>query len=90
MRTALVFGGTGQIGEALLARLSEAGWQVFAVSRTSRASSSDVCWLQGEFDGIDRLPVSVDVIFSVGPLDGFAQWYARGQVATARVVALRI
>ena len=27
------------------------------------------------------------LIFSTGPLDGFAQWYARGQVATRRVVA---
>ncbi len=27
------------------------------------------------------------MVFSTGPLDGFAQWYARGQVATRRVVA---
>ncbi|WP_447938574.1 SDR family oxidoreductase [Pseudoxanthomonas mexicana] len=87
MRTALVFGASGQIGEALLARLSKAGWQVFAVSRTPRASSSNVHWLQGEFAGIDGLPGSVDVIFSTGPLDGFAHWYARGDVIASRVVA---
>jgi nucleoside-diphosphate-sugar epimerase len=87
MRTALVFGASGQIGEALLARLSKAGWQVFAVSRASRPSSSGVRWLQGEFAGIDGLPASVDVIFSTGPLDGFAQWHARGDVIASRVVA---
>lgn len=87
MRTALVFGASGQIGEALLARLSNAGWQVLAVSRTPQASASNVRWLQGEFAGIDGLPGSVDVIFSTGPLDGFAHWYARGQVAASRVVA---
>lgn len=87
MRTALVFGASGQIGEALLARLDPAEWQVFAVSRTARPSSSSVRWLKGAFAGIDRLPDAVDVIFSTGPLDGFAQWYARGHVATSRVVA---
>ena len=87
MRTALVFGASGQIGEALLARLDPAEWQVFAVSRTARPSSSSVRWLKGEFAGIDRLPDAVDVIFSTGPLDGFAQWYARGNVAASRVIA---
>ena len=87
MRTALVFGGSGQIGGAWLAPLDPSQWQVFAVSRTPRPPSSNVRWLQGEFAGIEGLPDSVDVIFSTGPLDGFAQWYARGQVATTRVVA---
>ena len=87
MRTALVFGASGQIGEALLARLDARDWQVFAVSRISRPPSSNVQWLPGGFAGIEGLPGSVDVIFSTGPLDGFAQWYARGLVATPRVVA---
>ena len=87
MRTALVFGASGQIGEALLARLDARDWQVYAVSRTPRPPSSNVQWLPGEFAGIDGLPDTVDVIFSTGPLDGFAQWYARGLVATPRVIA---
>ncbi|MCR6626368.1 SDR family oxidoreductase [Pseudoxanthomonas japonensis] len=87
MRTALVFGASGQIGEALLARLDARDWQVFAVSRTPRPPSSNVQWLTGEFEGIDGLPDRVDVIFSTGPLDGFAQWYGRGLVAAPRVVA---
>ena len=86
-RTALVFGASGQIGEALLARLAGAGWQVFAVSRLPRTPAGGVTWLTGEFANVGGLPEAVDVVFSTGPLDGFAQWYARGQVATRRVVA---
>lgn len=86
-RTALVFGASGQIGEALLARLAGAGWQVFAVSRVPRTPAGGVTWLTGEFANVGGLPEAVDVVFSTGPLDGFAQWYARGQVATRRVVA---
>jgi nucleoside-diphosphate-sugar epimerase len=87
MRSALVFGASGQIGEALLARLNGAAWQVFAVSRTPRPAASDIRWLTGGFDAIAGLPATVDVIFSTGPLDGFAQWYARGLVAAPRVIA---
>ncbi len=86
-RTALVFGASGQIGEAQLARLAGAGWQVFAVSRLPRTPAGGVTWLTGEFANVGGLPEAVDVVFSTGPLDGFAQWYARGQVATRRVVA---
>ena len=39
-RRALVFGGSGQIGAALLAKLSAAGWEVDAVSRTPLAHLS--------------------------------------------------
>lgn len=87
MRTALVFGASGQIGEALLARLDAGQWQVFAVSRVPRPPSSNVLWLPGEFAAIDGLPDRVDVIFSTGPLDGFARWYVQGHVAAPRVVA---
>lgn len=86
-RTALVFGASGQIGDALLARLAGEGWQVFAVSRDPRPSSTGIVWLKGDFAGIAGLPSTVDVIFSTGPLDGFAQWYARGDVIASRVVA---
>jgi nucleoside-diphosphate-sugar epimerase len=87
MRSALLFGASGQIGEALLARMQSSQWQVFAVSRAPRPDASNVRWLRGEFAAIEGLPAAVDVIFSTGPLDGFAQWYARGLVAAKRVVA---
>jgi nucleoside-diphosphate-sugar epimerase len=87
MKTALVFGASGQVGAPLLGRLAGAGWQVHAVSRQSRADAPGVHWLRGDHDGIDGLPKDVDAIFSCGPLDLFARWYASAPVDAPRVVA---
>lgn len=87
MRSALVFGGSGQIGMPLLPRLLSAGWQVWAVSRSARQPQPNLHWLSGEFGKPMMLPERVDAIFSLGPLDRFAQWYAQGAVASPRVVA---
>lgn len=87
MSDALVFGGSGQIGVPVLARLRAGGWRVWAVSRQPRASNDGVIWLQGDFSRMPKLPARVDAIFSLGPLDGFAQWHARGDVDAPRVVA---
>lgn len=86
-RTALVFGGSGQIGRPLLARLADAGWDVAAVSRDARASRPGLRWLRGELAAAAGLPADVDAVFSCGPLDAFALWFARGGVACRRVVA---
>ncbi len=87
MRSALVFGGSGQIGQAVIARLLAAGWQVAAVSRQPRAPQAGLRWLPGGFDGIDGLPARADALFSLGPLDRFAHWYSRTRFDAARVVA---
>ncbi len=87
MNTALVFGGSGQIGAALLARLRADGWQVLALSRTKRADGPGLRWLCGGFPQPPGLPERVDAIFSCGPLDAFAQWYAQAGVRSARVIA---
>lgn len=87
MRHALVFGGTGQIGEPVLARLRAQGWRVTAVSRQPVADEPGLAWLQGGFDSMPVLPPRVDAIVSCGPLDGFARWYAAGGVEALRVVA---
>lgn len=86
-RTALVFGGSGQIGHPLLARLADAGWDLAAVSRDARASRPGLRWLRGDLAAAAGLPADVDAIFSCGPLDAFALWLARGDVACRRVVA---
>jgi len=86
-RSALVFGGTGQIGAALLARLRTAGWRIFAVSRQSRQEQEHLHWLRGEFDAMPELPDRVDAIFSTGPLDRFSRWYADARISCPRVVA---
>lgn len=87
MRTALVFGGSGQIGAALLPRLRDAGWQVIAASRIARADAPGLRWLRGDLADCEGLPAAVDAIFSCGPLDHFAVWYARSTLAAPRVLA---
>ena len=86
-RTALVFGGSGQIGAPLLDRLRGDGWRVTAVSRDAQIDDACVRWLRGDLSRVERLPEAVDAIFSCGPLDHFARWYANSTLACPRVVA---
>jgi nucleoside-diphosphate-sugar epimerase len=87
MRHALVFGASGQIGAPLLDRLEQAGWRVTAVSRGAYNDRPGLHWVQGDFDTADGLPREVDAVFSCGPLDHFARWYARAPLECARVLA---
>jgi len=87
MRNALVFGGTGQIGVPLLDRLRGGGWRVVAVSRDTQLDDTCVHWLRGDLSSVERLPAAVDAIFSCGPLDHFARWYANSTVFAPCVVA---
>lgn len=87
MKTALVFGASGQIGMPLLDRLRDDGWRVHAVSRDPRAEQPGLIWWPGELPGFALPAQQADVIFSCGPLDLFAQWYARSGVAAPRVIA---
>lgn len=87
MKRALVFGASGQIGGPLLDRLNDGGWRVFAVSRQARSDSPGQHWLRGEFGLLEGLPDAVDAVFSCGPLDLFARWYAQANLHCRRVVA---
>ena len=87
MRHALVFGASGQIGLPLLGALRRDGWRVSAVSRQDQYDEPGLHWLRGDFSQLDGLPRRVDAIFSCGPLDGFARWYAASRIEAPRVVA---
>lgn len=87
MRSALVFGGSGQIGRPLLACLHRRGWQVVAVSRRRQPAVPGVRWLRGDLAAVEGLPPRVDAIVSCGPLDHFARWYAQSLLDCPRVVA---
>ncbi|RPE79636.1 nucleoside-diphosphate-sugar epimerase [Vulcaniibacterium tengchongense] len=87
MRHALVFGASGQIGRPLLDRLQREGWRVTAVSRRRHPDQPGLHWLQGALPTLAGAPARVDAIFSCGPLDGFARWYAQAAVECPRVVA---
>src|SRR5690606_12409214 len=83
----LVFGASGQVGEAVVRRLLESGRQVVAVSREVRDGPAGVTWLQGSLDAPPPVPAGVGVVFSCGPLDAFARWYARAVPGAHQVVA---
>lgn len=87
MRSALVFGGSGQIGVPVVERLLADGWQVIAVSRAQQADRERLAWLRGDLQQVRGLPARVDAIFSLGPLDRFSHWYAGTKVIAPRVIA---
>ena len=87
MKSALVFGASGQIGTPLLKLLKRGGWQAFAVSRGKQVDAPGLHWLRGDLDGVDGLPEAVDAIFSCGPLDQFARWHGETPLRAPRVVA---
>jgi len=87
-RRALVFGGSGQIGAALLSKLAVAGWQVDAVSRAPPDTRlPGLRWHAGAFPDFVAPGGRFDAVFSCGPLDNFADWYAASPPCAARVVA---
>ncbi len=87
MKTALVFGASGQIGMPLLDLLRDDGWRTYAVSRQEHPDQPALHWLRGDLSGVRGLPKEADVVISCGPLDLFAQWYAATPLRCARIVA---
>lgn len=83
----LLFGGSGQVGAAVLARLATAGWTVDAASRGEQPPRAGVRWLRGAFGDLPRLADRYDAIMSCGPLDHFARWWSDTVVTAPRVVA---
>jgi nucleoside-diphosphate-sugar epimerase len=90
MPVALVAGASGAVGRFLLPRLLEAGYEVVALSRVPRPSEhARLRWVLGDLDREMPVPPAADAIFSLGPLDGFARWFARATLeGRPRVVAL--
>jgi len=87
MRAALVFGGTGQVGQSVIDRLRADGWRVTALSRRAQPDVEGLNWLRGDFDAMPSMPAAFDAIISCGPLDRFGRWYAQADVTAPRVVA---
>jgi nucleoside-diphosphate-sugar epimerase len=89
MPVSIVFGASGAIGRFLLPRLLAADHAVFAPSRTARTSGHPrLTWIGGDLPhGVPPLPAAA-TIFSLGPLDAFAEWLAAHDTAGATIVAI--
>ena len=87
VKRAFVFGASGQIGDALLPLLRAAHAEVLAVSRQQHADTDGVRWIVGALDGTTDASTDCDVVFSLGPLDAFAQWQERVGPIAPRIVA---
>lgn len=91
MRTALLFGASGQIGAPLSDLLRDSGWRVLAVSRIAHDETPGLSWLPGDLAApqtlASLLPRQAQAIFSCGPLDHFARWYAQSALRCPRVIA---
>jgi len=87
MRRALVFGASGQLGDALLPLLHAARCDVLAVSRQQHMGRDRLGWIVGALDDSLAAPDDCDVVFSLGPLDAFARWQDRVGRVAPRVIA---
>src|SRR3546814_568676 len=68
-------------------RRGRVGWLGFAVWRREQRARPGVRWLRGDLQAVEGPQPRVDAMFSCGPLDHFARWYARSLVECPRVVA---
>lgn len=84
----LVFGLTGQVGDALRASLHAGDPPLLAVSREPPPDDGRIAWRRGSLEHFADPPGPVDAIASLGPLDAFARWFESSALAPARVVAL--
>ncbi|HEY6895237.1 MAG TPA: NAD-dependent epimerase/dehydratase family protein [Rhodanobacteraceae bacterium] len=89
MPVSVVFGASGAIGRFLLPRLLEADQEVVAVSREPRASGHPrLRWIAGNLPSDVAVVPGDATIFSLGPLDAFAAWFAAHGTRDARVIAI--
>jgi nucleoside-diphosphate-sugar epimerase len=84
----LVFGLTGQVGQAMRTLLHASDPPVLAVSRRPQRDEGRVAWQRSSLQDFASPARAVDAIVSLGPLDAFAQWFETSPLAPARVVAL--
>jgi nucleoside-diphosphate-sugar epimerase len=89
MPVSLVVGASGAIGRFLLPRLVDAGHEVIASSRAQRSTqNASVRWVVGDLGASMPTLPALDIVFSCGPLDAFAHWFAAATTAVPqRVIA---
>lgn len=88
MTEILVFGLSGQVGDALLPMLRESGYSVTALSRTQKLPDLNIVWQHAGFENFKPEKKIYDAIISLGPLDAFSNWLSASNVRSKKIVAL--
>lgn len=84
----LVFGLSGQVGDALLPMLRGTGHSVSALSRTQKSHDGNIVWHAAGFENFKLEQKLYDAVISLGPLDAFSSWLATSNVQTKKIIAL--
>lgn len=84
----LVFGLSGQVGDALLPMLRGTGYSVSALSRTQKSHDGNIVWHTAGFENFKLEQKLYDAVISLGPLDAFSSWLATSNVQTKKIIAL--
>jgi nucleoside-diphosphate-sugar epimerase len=88
MRRILVFGLSGQVGQALLPLLLDAAYETTALSRQAKVNQDTITWQQSGFENFVLNDVNYDAVISLGPLDAFADWLATSNIRVNKIIAL--
>jgi nucleoside-diphosphate-sugar epimerase len=88
MGRSLVFGLSGQLGEALLAQADPRLGEVLAISRHVQPACARVEWLTSTLEDFGAPPPECARILSLGPLQAFSDWVLRARPDTPRIVAI--
>ena len=88
MSKLLIFGLSGQVGDALLPLLRDSLHQVMAISRQKNVNEQNIVWQQAEFSSFESGEKYYDAIISLGPLDAFSNWLISANIKTKKIIAL--
>jgi len=88
MNKVLIFGLSGQVGDALLPLLRDASFRVTSISRQKKLNEQNIVWQQADFSNFKSIETNYDAIISLGPLDAFTSWLASSNIKTEKIIAL--
>jgi nucleoside-diphosphate-sugar epimerase len=88
MKTVLVFGLSGQVGDALLPLLQQMPYEILAISREQKESIDNIVWQCSGFSNFAAPKNYYDIIVSLGPLDAFARWLSSSDIRADKIVVL--
>ena len=88
MNKVLIFGLSGQVGDALLPLLRDASFRVTSISRQKKLNEQNIVWQQADFLNFKSIETNYDAIISLGPLDAFANWLILSNIKTEKIIAL--